>query len=239
MYAHTQEESLSVSTENNEQEKEDIQEAAPEAATPEQETRKDGMAALREHLTEVALGLSAVLIVAIGVTLYQSRKQSSLERSFQMLSVAQSGQQLSEIVQQYPSTPAAQVAMLTMAKAYYDGGNYNQASVTYSDFEKKYPKHYMLAAARLGRIHCTEALGMTEEALNQYSGFVTENTNSFVRAEAIMGKGRCLQQLGRLAEAKALYEEFVAANPDSAWTQHAETMLADVTRDMKRAAPKN
>ena len=80
---------------------------------------------------------------------------------------------------------------------------------------------------------------MTEEALNQYSGFVTENTNSFVRAEAIMGKGRCLQQLGRLAEAKALYEEFVAANPDSAWTQHAETMLADVTRDMKRAAPKN
>jgi outer membrane protein assembly factor BamD (BamD/ComL family) len=162
------------------------------------------------------------------------RQQGARERSFRMLNVASSGQQLEEIIQQYPSTPAAQIAMLALAKAQYDSGSYDLASKTYAQFEKQYPKHYMVPSAKLGRIYCLEAIGLTEEALAQYTAFAAQ-TNQYLRPLAVFGEARCMRQLGRLADAKALYEDFIAANPKSRWLPQAEDLLATVSRDMRRA----
>ena len=48
-------------------------------------------------------------------------------RASQMLMSAQSPEQLQQVISQYPSTPSAPIAMLTLASEYFRSGQYDLA----------------------------------------------------------------------------------------------------------------
>ena len=177
-------------------------------------------------------GVAVVLLLA--VILYRSHRQNNADQASRMLGEARNAQALQAIITQYPSTPAARLALLQTAKVQYDSGDYMAAASSYRDFISKNPKHPLIDMAEMGGIECLEATGKDPEALAAYSAFATTHTNSFLVPEALFGKARCLQQLQRIDEARAVYEDFIAANPKSPWKKDAEESLRDLERGARK-----
>ncbi len=172
--------------------------------------------------------------VLLAVMLYRARQSGQVEKAAVMLREARNIEALQAIVNQYGGTPAAQAAMLTIGKAQFDAGDYAAATVTYSNFLKKYPKHLMAPVAELGLIHCKEATGQTTDALAAYAAFANSRAGNYLAPLAIFGKARCLEQMGRPEEAKTVYEDFLAAHPESEWKTDVEEFLKHLDRSMRK-----
>jgi tetratricopeptide (TPR) repeat protein len=204
---------------------------APQPAAPAPSTWRDYLMQFRDYIVAVVVAL----LVVGGVSVWRAQKQKKVEESGALLAGARSAKDLESLLSQFPGTPAAQVARLTLAKAQYDSGDYATARSTYEQFQKDYPNHPVRDIAVLGVVHCEEAIGKTDAALASYDQFLTAHTNHYLQAVAVLGKARCLEQLSRLGEAKAAYEDFIAANPKSSWLGDMERGLLNVNRELARA----
>jgi TolA-binding protein len=194
---------------------------------------KDLRSFLQTHGVPIAIGVCFVVAVCLALAYrYNKNEEAKLETS-KKLFTAKTPQDLSMIVEQQSSTPAAPFALLKLAKASFDSGNYDMAMNKYNDFKTKYPKHEFIEAAELGSIHCIEARGQFEEAATAFAGFITKNPKHFLTPEAIFGQARCLEQLGRYKEARALYEDFIAAHPESGWIPRAKELLDAASKNAK------
>ena len=177
-----------------------------------------------------------VLLVLGGYQMYRTNQRAQIERASAMLMSASNLTTLQDIVKQYPNTPAAPIALLLMARSHYDSGNYAMADGAYADFQARYPAHFMSVSAQLGRIHCLEAMGQMDAALDGYSAFVKNNPGHFLAPMALLGKARSLAILGRYGEARIDYENFIATHPDSVWSREAEAALTLLDRSLPRPA---
>jgi len=184
----------------------------------------------------VSGGIAVILILS--VILYRSHNASNEEKASRMLGEARNGQALQSILSQYPGTSAAKLALLQMAKAQYDSGNFVAAQSSYMDFLSKYPNHPMAPMAEMGKIHCMEGLGSTEAALAAFSQFATKNPDHFLRPLAIFGKARCLQEMKRYTEARTTYEDFLAGNPKSPWVNDVNEALKQLDSEARRPSIK-
>jgi TolA-binding protein len=92
----------------------------------------------------------------------------------------------------------------------------------------------MRPVADLGKVHCTEAMGRTAEALTEYSAFASNHPGDVLEPLARFGQARCLEELGRADEARAIYEECIAAHPDTVWQAEAEQALTALKRRMRK-----
>ena len=184
----------------------------------------------------VSGGIAAILVLA--VILYRSHNANSEEKASRMLGEARNAQALQSILAQYPSTSAAKLALLQMAKAQYDNGDFVAAQASYQDFLAKNPAHPMAAMAELGKIHCTEGLGNTEAAMTAFGQFAAKNPGHFLMPVAVFGKARCQQDLKRYAEARATYEDFIAANPKSPWLSDVNEALKQLDSEARRPGVK-
>lgn len=206
-----------------------------------QELQIDELQELKEFLRNygkpIAVGICVVLAVIIVLVLHHGHAREQIQQASQMLSSARTVKDLETLTVQYSSTPAAPQALMKLAKAHFDSGNYDIALNKYSEFKLKFPNHQMAGGAELGKIHCLEARGQLQEALSAFTAFIAEHPDYFLVSQAIFGQGRCLEQLGRHREAKALYEDFIAAHPESAWIPRAEELLASVSRKQEEAQP--
>jgi predicted negative regulator of RcsB-dependent stress response len=212
------------------------QETPPQPAAAAQPELQKLIEFVRGQGQSVLIGLGLAVAVFLGVGAYRNYRHSTELRASQMLMGARNVEQLQQVVSQYSSTPSAPVAMLSLAAQYFDGGQYDLAQFTYTQFEQKYPKHPMVKAAELGKAQCLEAAGQVEQAAGAFDEFVKNNPEHFLTSLARLGKARCLNQLGKYAEAKAAYEDFIAANPESGWTPLAETGLLFVEKEMRAKA---
>ena len=184
----------------------------------------------------ITAGIAAVIVLA--VFLYRANKAGNEEKASRMLGEARNVQALQSILSQYPSSSAATLARLQIAKAQYDNGDFVSAQAAYRDFLSKHPAHPMAPIAELGLIHCEESSGQAEKALAEYTRFITHKPNHFLTHTAIFGKARCLQALKRYDQARATYEDFLAANPKSAWKADIEEALKQLDREARNPSVK-
>ena len=190
--------------------------------------------AILSNGTRIALGIGAVLIMIIAVSVYRGRISGRLEEASTRLTNARSLDDLEVLVEDYPSTPTAPLALLKLAKGYFNSGNYDTALSKYSDFQRIYAKHSMIEIAELGKIHCMEAKGLTEEAITAFASFAAAHPDHYLTPQATLGQGRCLEQIGRLEEAKKIYESFIDEHPESEWLSKAEDILKRLEKDIKK-----
>jgi len=205
-----------------------LNDAQPEMAGL--ETLKDSAHELKNWL--ITAGLAAVIVLAI--FLYRSNRDAHEEKASRMLGEARNVQALQAILSQYPSTPAARLSILQMAKAQYDNNDFTAAQATYKEFLSKYPDHPMAGIAELGLIHCTEGSGQTDQALAAFTAFATRNKDHFLAPVALFGKARCLETLKRHKEAKAVYEDFLVSHPKSEWQGDIEEALKQLDRAARK-----
>jgi len=180
----------------------------------------------------ITAGLAAVIVLAI--FLYRSNRDANEEKASRMLGEARNVQALQAIISQYPSTSAARLSILQMAKAQYDNNDFTAAQATYKEFLSKYPDHPMAGIAELGLIHCTEGSGQTDQALAAFTAFATRNKDHFLAPVALFGKARCLEALKRHKEAKAVYEDFLVSHPKSEWQGDIDEALKQLDRAVRK-----
>jgi tetratricopeptide (TPR) repeat protein len=215
---------------------ENLEKTAPEAPAPASHDAAILTDDKKAQMKDWGIKGGVIIVVLLAVLLYRAHKQSSNEQASRMLGEARNMQALQAVITQYPSTPAARLALLQTAKAHYDSGDFMTASSLYQDFITKYPKHPLVATAELGKIECSEAMGKLPEALAAYSAFAASHAGTYLVPMALLGKGRCLEQSARYDEARAVYEDFLAANPKSPWKKDVEECLRHLDRETRKVS---
>jgi len=183
--------------------------------------------------TYASYAITGILIAAsIGIIIYRFSGKSpnkEIEITEKFFS-ARNAQDLEQLITESPSSEAAPMAIMKLAKVFFNAGNYDSAMGKYVEFKTKFPQHDWAPAAEMGRIQCLEARSQTEDALENYTAFAKTHTNYFLLPQAVFGQARCLEQLGRHKEAIAVYEDFIAAHPKSAWTSKAEDLMESLKK---------
>lgn len=192
--------------------------------------------AFEKHGKTVITVFLAVLVAILGFNLYSSKKAARDVEAATKLNIAHSVTDLENIVANYDGSQAARMALISLAKQYYDSGNYDGATEKYEEFIRKYPASEMAPTAALGRVFCIEARSTPEaykEAEKEYTAFVSKHPKSFLTPQAVLGQARCLELLGDDQGAKIIYEDFIADNGDSPWAIMADDLLKKLNHKIK------
>jgi len=173
--------------------------------------------------------LLAVMVAVAATQFYVRHNENKKTEASAKLTSARSIPDLEALVAGYSGTPSAKIAELTLAKQYFDTGNYKAAITTYEKFIAANPDSPMLKTAELGRIFCIEAEAADDEALKKviddFAAFINANPDSFLVPQAIFEQARCLEHLKEFDDARILYEDFIAAETNSPWLPLAEERL--------------
>lgn len=212
-----------MNTENNPAEQAPAKPAIPTSL--EQYEVPEVMDFLKENGIAIVVGVLVAVAGFVGYSIWKNAKSAKLDAASALLTTSQTIPQFQEIIANYPETPAAPLAMLSLAAAQYDQAQYDLALSTFEQFAAQHAAHDMLPVARLGIAQSKEALARYDEALAAYDDFLKTFPESYMAPNATFGKARVLEATGKFEEAKAVYEAFIAANPDSPWTGRAETGL--------------
>lgn len=190
---------------------------------------------LEQYRWPIVGGVAAVALV-VGVFFWtRSGAERANADAFQRLATFQTANDLMAVTSEYPDSKAAPIALMKLAKAQYDEGSYEEAMKSYTTFAAQYPQHTLAEGAELGRLHCLEAMGRTEDALKGFETFV--KTPHYLAAEAVIAQARCLRTLGKSDDARVVYEDFITANPKSAWSPRIKELLEEVTAKPAEKSP--
>ena len=185
------------------------------------------------HGRVVASSLLLALVITLGFKMFVTRKSSSVADAAVAFANAKSVADLEGIVSKYGSTPTAPLAYMSLAKAYFDSGDYDMALGKYIDFQSEFPDHPLATAAELNTTACLEAKGQIDEAQSGYEAFLKKHPDHYLANEALFGKARCFEQKGLWEQARTVYEDYMVANPRGVWFPRAEDALKEVDRHIE------
>lgn len=198
-------------------------------------SREEIIRASREFLLPVGIGLSIALAIFLGLTTYRYQRQRRAEIAFEKLSLARDVAALEQIARDYARTPAAFVALLGAAAAYYHDDQFGMAMQKYNDLLKQFPEHLLSPLGKLGKAYCLEGLGQLEQARDAFQALSSDTSPPFVRDPAAIGVARCLEEMKRPDEARRAYQRLLDAHGESAWAPLARTALLYVDQNLRVA----
>ena len=190
---------------------------------------------LKENAIAIVVGVLIAAVAFVGYSAWKNSRAAKVDTASALLANSSTVPQFQEIIANYGETPAAPLAQLSLASAYYDQAQYELARDGFQQFIAANPEHTMAAVAELGVAQSLEALAQYDAALAGYDAFLVKHADNYLAASATFGKARVLEAQQKYAEAKTLYEEFIAANPESRWLGRAETGL-EFVKKQERAA---
>lgn len=180
---------------------------------------------LKRYGKLIGAGILAAAVAVLASKGLAHHKAARLAEAEQMLMSAGTPQELENVVSKYSSTPTAPVALLNLAKTWFNDGDYAQARAQYDRFLKKYKNHDMRPAAELGLAYCTEAGGDFNGAATQFAAFAEKYSKNFLQPQALLSVARCMEQAGRIDEARIVLEDFLAEKAGTSWAGAAEGAL--------------
>ncbi|MDI6774337.1 MAG: tetratricopeptide repeat protein [Verrucomicrobiota bacterium] len=190
---------------------------------------------MKQYGKPTLLWIGAALAgVALGVG-YKFHRQTGRERASDRLWNAKSVQDLELAAEDSPSSLAA-VALIKVAKRYYDTQQYDLAMKKYGEIQTRFPSHPLVDIAEMGKLHCLEARGQLHEALDGFVAFAKAHPGHYLAPQALLAEARCLSELGRMPEARARCEEFIVAYAKDPWEERGEDLLKTLTRLSARQA---
>ena len=193
----------------------------------------DPMEILRQYGPPVAIGLTLAVIIFLAFTFHRHRQEAARAQASELFMQAQSPEQLQAIIDDFPGTVTAPIALLSLASERFHGGDYGLAATHYRQFLERYPDHIMRPTAELGLVYCDEAQGLHNEALNGFETFLaTHGEDHFLASPARLGKARVLGLLGRFDEARAIYDA-ILDDPDHPWRAQARSDKLYLEKEMR------
>ena len=174
----------------------------------------------------------AILVVATGFIWWQSRQQDQRLDVFQAyldasrpaeeLAARDHADRLTAVAEAYPDEPEAGMALIQAGALLYNEGDYEGALERYTLFLDRYPKHPLRDNSAWGALHCREALGELDAALEGYRAYTPED---LLYPRARLGAARVYEKRGEWSRAREIYESLLDDMPESPWANQAEIFL--------------
>lgn len=182
-----------------------------------------------KFLKKWGVALATILLIIAGVSLgtnLQAAKQSArAAKADNLMRKAKSAADFETIVRDYPSTKAAELALLEMAKAKFHKHELEAAEKYFSKFIAEYSDSELVPQAELNLIACIEGREQFDDAQRRYAAFAGKHSDSFLAPTALIGQARCLEQLGKWSDARIIYEDIKVNYPNSNWPRIADRAL--------------
>ncbi len=131
-----------------------------------------------------------------------------------------------QILNLYPSSPAAGDAVFNLALCSFELKKYDEALDSFQSYLNKYPKGKYKYQALLGTAYCYEQKKDYRKAID-----ILEQTRNFEggaklwKAEALYHEGLCLLNSGEKAKAKQTLEQVSKEYPGTIWDNQAREIL--------------
>ena len=135
-----------------------------------------------------------------------------------------------QISVEYPSSKAAEHAILQMGNIQFKLGRYQEALVAYQRYLEQYPHGSAVFLAGLGRAYAMEAQGLHREAASIFQSLADRHRGYPLTVEALMGLGRSLKLSEEKGKATEVYLRIVKEYAASGWSRQAEEQLASLER---------
>ena len=150
-----------------------------------------------------------------------------------MLSQASSKEQLKEVVDNYPQSEVAPLALINLASGQFRDAEFDEALASYTRFVTSYLTHELQPDAKLGKAYCLEAKGDVEGAKTAFEEFASTYPEHIQQATALISVGRCYEQLGQWDLARTTYEGVMVDHAGSPWAEAAAEHLEYVKGFLK------
>ena len=190
------------------------------------------------HAKPVALGVGIVLVLLLGIFLYQKWENKNVEDANLLLNSAVETYQtvsspyregspqeyknvlerFNEVILKFPKTPAGKLAVLYMGNIHLRLGEFDEAIKTYDGYLDKGGMNKLCRAfAMQGLGYSYEGKKDYEKARNAYQK-VIDLGEGFQLATAYLGLGRCNEKMGKTKEAVEGYQNFIKVSQKSQMT---------------------
>lgn len=163
-----------------------------------------------KHGKQVIAGTVAVLVVIVGLLMWQRQQQAGEEQEALKLSQAVDIPRLEQFVNSSGSKSLVTMALMRLGDLQFREGRYAEAGATYQKLVDVYPRSLFVAGAKFSQAAIQEAQGQFEAARGLYSQ-IAGATSGYASYQARLGVARCTEALGQTKEARQLYEELLMA----------------------------
>lgn len=180
----------------------------------------------KKHKTTIIYGLATVVAISIVIPVLNQKKINHNAVAGQLLTNAQSDEELQLIIDKHANTSAAPGALLALARSAYNRGEYAKAQTSYNEFLKKFAKHDMAAIAAYGQAACLEAQDNLDAAAAEYQKTADAYAGNFVAPMALFNKGRLLATQGKTTDAIIAFESTISADTTGTWSSQAQNELS-------------
>jgi len=193
----------------------------------------DPVELLRTYGPAAGIGVAIALIISLGSIFYKNQQQSTRDRASEMLLNAQSVDHLHGVVDQYPATPSAPMALLALAAERFHEGRFDLARTHYEQFIQQYADHSMIPSAHMGLAYSMEAEGQLGAALNAFRALHDAAPNHYLAPLAKLSEARVLATMEQYAEALAIYTDYLDTHPEGAWRSQALAARVYVEKELR------
>jgi tetratricopeptide (TPR) repeat protein len=176
----------------------------------------------RKRVIIGALGVLAVVLIAVAVISYQGQKEERASKALSSIRAPFSPTQTNpvdtaenylKVAREYSGTKAGARALLLGGTALYSDGKYGEAQKTFDEFTRQYGDSPWLPQAIFGVASSLDAQGKANEAMAKYEELRRRFPNEAVMDETKLALARIYENQNRPADAFKLYDELVKANP--------------------------
>jgi len=132
---------------------------------------------------------------------------------------------LPQIRKEYPSSKAAEQALLLMGNISYQRADYEKALRAYQGYLEQYPAGSWVLLAGIGKGYTLEAQQRYEDAAAIFRTLGERYKDSSLSIEALLGLARSLSHLDRRAEAVEVYRRIAEEYAGTSWARRAEELM--------------
>jgi predicted negative regulator of RcsB-dependent stress response len=173
----------------------------------------------------IIAALLIVLIAVIAFTGYRFYSDRRAVAASALLASAKSAQEYQQVIDGYPSTPAAADAYLLLAEAQRNEKKFAEANTTLQTFIAKYPQHELVSTARMATAANLESMGKADEALTIYQQVASADPNGFNAPMALMSQVYILKAKNQNEDARRICETVLTQYRTSFWAGEAMQQL--------------
>jgi TolA-binding protein len=137
---------------------------------------------------------------------------------------------LLQIRKEYPSSKAAEQALLQLGNIAYQKADYEKALQMYQEYLEQYPAGSWVILAGVGKGYALEAQGRYEDAAAIFRTLAERYKDSSLVLEALLGLGRSLSHLDRGPEAVEIYRRISEQYAGTSWARQAEELIGVAER---------
>ena len=142
---------------------------------------------------------------------------------------------LAQIREEYPSSRAAEHALLQIGHVSYRLDNYQDALGAYQHYLEEYPRGWGVLLAGIGKAYSMEAQGEYRAAASIFRVLADRYEGQPLGAEALMGLGRCLEKTEAADDAFSVYGRLLDDYPATRWSRQAQERMAVLERERGEA----